>query len=128
MLQATFSSYMAIDSADIGDHQPSSDVIVGHSLYLRGLAEKNGQSIPFEVHSEREVSVLLDISTLDDGNPFKLTGKETYPAELLISKVYDHFFDGVDFTALADIDLEEQVWAVIETDTHVSIGTIPYGV
>ncbi len=127
LLAAKYSPYNNIIGKEVGDHQPNTEQIHDFTLYVRGLATKGDQMVPFEIRSDRDVDILIDISTIDDGKPFRITGNETFPPELLLSKTYDRFFDGVDFTSMGPADLEEQVWAVIELETRVAMGAIPYG-
>ena len=105
--------------------EPENEAVDGASVFLKGVADKDGQKIPFTIRSERSVDVVVDVSALDNGQPFEVKADTSFPPELLLSKTYDRFFDGVDFTD-SSIDLEEQVWAVLEVETRVSLGTLPH--
>ena len=123
----TYSPYRDVEDKDVSTHRPNTDQILDSTLYLRGVATTGDERFPFEVRSNRRVEVLIDISALSNGRPFKVTGDESFPPELLLSKTYDRFFDGVDFRLMDAEDLEEQVWAVIDLETRVSQGAVPHG-
>lgn len=122
----TYSPYVPLDARSASDHEaPESDMVNGASLYIKGVADKKGKKVPFEIRSERSLDVILDVSALQNGEPFQIKADSSFPPELLLSKTYDRFFDGIDFANMAGMDLEEQVWAVLDAETRVSLGTVP---
>lgn len=109
--------------AQEGAAGPEADVVDGATVYLHGLAERGDESVPFEVRAQGGVDVDLDLSSMEDGAPLRVTGEESFPVELTLSKTYDRFFDAIDFTAMAQLDMGEHVLGVLEGETRVAPGT-----
>jgi len=100
-LRISFGPYdIEIDEDDEDpDHfhdTPEDDEILGNTIYVRGTAEKDGEKKDFDVISDTEFVAKLDISYLINGDPFEIK-KDPNPRRLIVSKVYDKFFEGVDF-------------------------------
>ncbi|MEM6289985.1 MAG: hypothetical protein AAGA54_01930 [Myxococcota bacterium] len=90
----------------------------GSTVFLAGFAEKNGEVVEFEVHTPAAIDVFEDFSDSPRG-PVRIKGDEPFPVELTVTKTYDRFFDGVDFTALDADDLGRQAEAILELETRV---------
>jgi len=56
--------------------------------------------------------------------PLVVTGDENFPLELTLSKTYDRFFDGIDFSEMGALDMNEQALAVLEFESRVAPGTV----
>lgn len=98
--------------------------IEGATVYLHGVAKRGDEEmVPFEIRAHGPLDVELDLSTIQDGGPLEVTGKEHFPIELTLSKTYDQFFDAIDFTEMAQLDMGEHVLAVLEGVTRVAPGT-----
>lgn len=95
----------------------------GATVYLHGVAKRDEELVPFDISAQATIDVELDLSTLDDGAPLHVSGDEHFPVELTLSKTYDQFFDAVDFTEMATLDMGEHVLAVLEGVTRVAPGT-----
>jgi hypothetical protein len=96
----------------------------GTTVYLHGVAKRGeDEMVPFEISAQGTLDVELDLSTANDGRPVEVTGKEHFPIELTLSKTYDQFFDAIDFTDMAQLDMSEHVLAVLEGVTRVAPGT-----
>lgn len=111
-----------VDGATPGEHSTEGGE-AGDTVYLRGLAEKGDQSVPFEIKTAATLSVQVDLSTVQDGGPLSLGHDEYFATELTFSKTYDRFFDGVDFDELASMDFEPIVLDTLELETGVVYGT-----
>lgn len=108
---------------------PASDNVEGATIYLRGLANPpdGSDGVPFELVSDAPLSVNLDLTNIEGpGRPLNIAHREDFPKELLVSKTYDRFFDGVDFanlTAEAAEMAESELPELLEDETRVSLGT-----
>ncbi len=94
-------------------------VVDGLTVYLAGVAEKDGQRVPFTIEVEQSVDAFADLSA----RPLRIRGNESFPIEMTVSKTYDRFFDGVDFDTLDEDDLEAQALAIVELETRVDVGS-----
>ena len=90
----------------------------GATVFLAGFAEKNGELVESEVNTPADIDVFEDFASSPRG-PLRIKGDEPFPVELTITKTYDRFFDGVDFTALNTADLARQSEAILELETRV---------
>lgn len=104
----------------MGEHK---DLVEGATYYFKGGAEKDGETIAFELRSDATLAVDLDISTVMHGGPLVITADEPFPIDLTLSKTYDRLFDGIDFTSATQEDLNANVSAVLELETRVAFGT-----
>ena len=102
---------------------PDDPEVVGATIYLAGYAELGDQSVPFDLRYTDSVSTTLDISTIDDGAPFRVE-KGTMQAELTLSKTYDAFFQGVDFTNLDEAALTARLGDILVDQTRASVGKL----
>ena len=57
------------------------------------------------------------------GGPPTINADEAFPVDLTLSKTYDRFFDGIDFNAFDEADIEQNVLAMLEEDSRVAVGT-----
>ena len=53
----------------------------------------------------------------------KVGQKENFPKELLVSKTYDRFFDGIDFADFDQSALEDELLETIDLESQVQEGT-----
>ncbi len=81
---------------------PDDPEVEGASIYLKGFATLDGMQVPFELRSSDPATAVLDLSTLDGGNPVRVE-KENFSEQLTTSKAYDRLFDGFDFLT-GDLD------------------------
>jgi hypothetical protein len=102
----------------------SNEAIDGATVHMKGGATKDGVTVPFEVRVTEAVAVDLDLSLIDHGAPLKVEGTQDFPTELTVAKTYDRFFDGIDFTSVAQEDLNAHVLAVLTLETRVSLGSV----
>jgi len=105
---------------------PSNPAVQGATIYLRGGAQLgDGAFTQFELSSSETIVVDLPLDDIEgEGHPLNVAHREDFPKELLVSKTYDRFFDGVDF---ADFDagvVEASLPQVLHDQTQVSEGTI----
>ncbi|MCH9682657.1 MAG: hypothetical protein K0V04_14575 [Deltaproteobacteria bacterium] len=108
-------------------HQtPTNDSVQGATIYLNGGARMDGdmESVPFELRSTASMIVDLDLSEIEDGRPLNVAHREDFPKELLISKTYDRFFDGIDFDAFDPAALEQALPGILRDQTRISAGTL----
>ena len=68
--------------------------------------------------------VPVDLSTLDDERPLHVDPDAPFPDELTITKTYDRYFDGLDFTALDGVDVTQQLGAALEDHTRATLGRV----
>jgi len=97
------------------------DEVEGTSVYLEFTAIDGETRLPFEVSVTKTIKAELDMSTMSDGAPFRISGTEAFPVELVIAKTYDRFFDGIDFRSVTEEDLEEQLAAALELSSSVTV-------
>lgn len=93
------------------------------TYYFEGVARKGDVSVNFELTGNGTASADLDISTIMNGGPLEITADEAFPVDLTLSKTYDRFFDGVDFSSFSEDDVNANIMAVLELETRVAFGT-----
>ncbi len=103
--------------------------IDGATVFFAGAARKGEADLAFTARSIETIDVELDLSELDSGGPVVVSGDEHFPIELNVSKTYDRFFDGIDFSSFAsgaEIDqaLTRQVEALLAMETRVGLGGV----
>jgi hypothetical protein len=129
-LRVTYAAYetpVVDESADETRHEtPTNPAVQGASVYLRGGAQLgDGDFTQFELAIPDTVVVELDLSNIEgDGRPLNVAHREDFPKELLVSKTYDRFFDGVDFDSFDPADLQARLPQVLEEETRISLGTL----
>ncbi len=114
------------DDADETRHQtPTNDAVSGSTIYLLGGARRGTEeSIQFELRSSQSITVDLDLSEIEGGRALNVAHREDFPKEMLVSKTYDRFFDGIDFDQFDPAALEAELPSILEEQTHVSLGTL----
>jgi len=93
------------------------------TYYFEGVATKGDQRIDFELTGDGTASADLDLSTIMNGGSLKISADEAFPVDLTLSKTYDRFFDGVDFSSFDEADVDANIMAVLELETRVAFGT-----
>lgn len=93
------------------------------TFYFEGVARKGDVAVDFELTGSDTVAVDLDLSTVMNGGPLRISAEEPFPVDLTLSKTYDRFFDGVDFNGFDSADLEANIMAVLELETRVAFGS-----
>lgn len=93
------------------------------TYYFEGVARKGDVSVDFELTGNGTVAVDLDLSTIMNGGPLKISAQEPFPVDLTLSKTYDRFFDGVDFSSFDSEDMNANIMAVLELETRIAFGT-----
>lgn len=103
---------------------PENEDVDGTTVYLRGGAALNAEDEPigFEFRGTQTESVVLDLSTIDEGAPLEVEHTEDFPIEITISKTYDRFFDGIDFAEFDLGDAEDELDDILADETRVHIG------
>lgn len=104
--------------------------VEGLTVYLAGTAERVG-SMPREIvnwgfKSSNTAIVEIDISTLDGGKPFRITGDEPAGRALTVGKTYDVFFRGLDFAAYDPAMIDATLLDVLSDETYVVVGSQVY--
>lgn len=129
-LEVAYGPYMTpvIDDSEVEStrHQtPENDDVTGATVYLRGAARMgDGESVQFELRASGDLDVDLDLSDLEgDGNPMTVDRQEDFPRELTVSKTYDRFLEGVDFTAFDADAAEDDLASRLRDATRVQEGT-----
>lgn len=102
----------------LSEVKPRSANIEGNTVYLSGLATKSGVEAPFEIRAAATLEVRRELKNAE-GLPLRVSGNESFPIELHLSKTYDRFFDGIDFNAAGGADLAQQALAVLELETRI---------
>ena len=80
---------------------------MGATVFFTGSALRGDEHIDFIWRSEVEIDAKVDISSLELGQPFRISETQNFSKKLTVSKTFNHFFDGVDFAdeySQADID------------------------
>lgn len=80
---------------------------MGATVFLMGSAVMGDQHVDFTWRSDIELEAEVDISDIEGGQPFSISTEQHFSKKLTVSKTYNHFFDGVDFSqdfGQADID------------------------
>lgn len=93
------------------------------TYYFEGVARKGDVAVDFELTGNDSVAADLDISTIMNGGPLTISAEEAFPVDLTLSKTYDRFFDGVDFSSFDSADMDANIMAVLELETRVAFGT-----
>lgn len=119
-----YGPYVASDDMarqhDMGEH---GDKVRGATYYFEGVASKDGVSVDFELVGNKTAVVELDLSTVMHGGPLAIEADEDFPVDLTLSKTYDRFFDGVDFSGFDPEDMDANIMAVLELESRVAFGT-----
>lgn len=98
----------------------------GVTVYLAGTADKldgAGESINWGFKTSETTIVELDLSTIENGRPFTVTGDEPNGKFMTVAKTYDAFFRGVDFAALDDAAIEASLLETLSAETYVVLGS-----
>ena len=93
------------------------------TYYFEGVARKGEVSVDFELTGNGTAVAELDLSTIHSGGPLRITSDEAFPVDLTLSKTYDRFFDGVDFSSASQEDMDANIMAVLELETRIAFGT-----
>ena len=133
-LRVEYSRYQATAAAAAPDTpysvQGHAD-IEGLTVYLAGTAENidpngDGKVVNWGLKTASTVIAELDLSTIDGGQPFTITGDEPGGRALTVAKTYDVFFRGVDFATFDQAALEAGLPDVLKSDTYVIAGVQVY--
>jgi len=103
---------------------PENEAVDGSTVYLNGGAiSETTDPIEFELRTTSTVTVELDLSEIENGAPLYIGHHDAFPAELTVSKTYDRFLDGVDFTAFDENAVEDDLEDRLRDATRVQEGT-----
>lgn len=124
---APYETPMIDEETDTRHVVPTNPDVEGDSIFLRGIARRGDESVPFQVESDENFVVELDLSELEgEGNPMTVGRNQDFPKDLTITKTYDRFFDLVDWENFDEASLEADLDEVLEDQTRVVDGqTIP---
>lgn len=130
-LRLTYAPYQtpviddSVDPDESRHETPANESVNGATIYLRGGAQLGaGDFTQFELTNSQTIVVELDLSNLEgEGRPLHVDHREDFPPELLVSKAYDRFFDGIDFTNFDAGAATSQIARVLEEQTRVSLGS-----
>jgi hypothetical protein len=108
-------------------HESPDDIdIDGSTVYLNGGASsgvEGAEPVEFELTNGRSLTVQLDLSNLGGpGEPLHISAEEDFPKELTVSKTYDQYFEGVDFSTFDPDDVEDELDNVLRDATRVQEG------
>lgn len=95
----------------------------GGTVYLTGVAKRGDVDVPFQLSTFGTATVEVDLSTIENGQPFSMDHDQFFNKQLTFSKTYDRFFDGIEFDQLDSMDLERVVVDTLELETDVVFGT-----
>ena len=113
------------EDADTRHDVPDNEEVEGATIFLNGIAHRGEDSVPFVLKSGEEFTVDLDLTAPEGpGAPMRVRPSENFPKELTVSKTYDRFFDGVDFSAFDEAAVEANLDDVLEDQTRVASGQI----
>jgi hypothetical protein len=93
------------------------------TVYLRGVASKDGEEVQFDLRASGSVDVEVDISSIEDGGPLTLDHDQYLAKQLTVAKTYDRFFDGVDFHQLDAMDTDAILLDTLRFETTIVLGT-----
>lgn len=129
-LRVTYAAYqtpVVDESVDETRHQtPTNPAVQGATIYMRGGARLgDGEFTQFELSAPDTIVVDLDLDDIEgEGRALNVAHREDFPKELLVSKTYDRFFDGVDFVNFDPALVQAQLPAILEEQTRISLGTL----
>lgn len=114
------------DAEETRHETPANPSVQGATIYLRGGAQLgDGEFTQFELTSSETVVVDLSLEDIEgEGRPLHVAHREDFPEELLVSKTYDRFFDGEDFTTFDPAAAQARLADVLAAQTRVSLGTV----
>lgn len=111
--------------ADTRHEVPENEEVEDATIFLGGVARKGEDSVPFVLINSAELTVDLELASEDGpGQPMRVKASEDFPKELTVSKTYDRFFDGVDFSTFDEAAIEARLDDVLEDQTRVASGTV----
>ena len=87
----------------------------GLTVYLEGVAERGDERVPFEIAVEGQADVFVDLGSL------RISGEEPFPVEVTVTKTYDRFFDGVDFSDFDHDEVATNAFAILELETRAIV-------
>jgi hypothetical protein len=129
-LRVTYAPYQTPvideDHDETRHETPSNPEVQGATIYLRGGAQLgDGEFTQFELMSSETVVVELPLDDIEgEDRPLNVAHREDFPKELLVSKTYDRFFDGIDFASFDAAAVEALLPQILRAQTKVSLGTI----
>jgi hypothetical protein len=93
------------------------------TYYFEGVASKGDVSVDFSFTGTGTAEVDVDLSSVMNGGPLRISAEEAFPVDLTLSKTYDRFFDGVDFSSFDAADVDANIMAMLELESRVAFGT-----
>lgn len=132
-LRVEYGRYQAAEAAKASDTpypvKGHADV-EGMTVYLAGTAENvggmTGEVVNWGFKTANTAIVEIDISKLDSGRPFTITGDEPGGRALTVAKTYDAFFGGLDFKGYDQAMIDAALLDVLSDETYVIVGTGVY--
>ncbi len=112
------------DEAQTRHVVPGNDEVEGDTIFIRGIAQRGDESVPFQLETDETFVVDLDLSELEgEDDPLTIRNGQNFPKELTVSKTYDRFFDGVDWENFDEELAESQLADILADQTRVVEGT-----
>lgn len=105
---------------------PIPKTIHNKTAYLTGRAQKGSKGTPvkFSVSIDDKLETILDIRE-SAGKALRIRSSRQ-PVSLTVSKVYDRFFDGVDFSSSSkNTQIRRALRRSLKSETYVSVGRHP---
>jgi hypothetical protein len=126
-INVEFSPYPE-DSSDHPDgwHPlPADEEVLGATVFVRGVARKGDDEVSFNYRFVGEVIASIDTSLTHGGSPLKVDATSQLQA-VTISKLYDRYFDSVDFASSTyEKDLKKSIAIALEDYTFATEGSSP---
>jgi hypothetical protein len=88
----------------------------GKTVYLRGSATKGDARVEFEVSEDFRVGAPVVLPS-----PLTVDSDASVVQSVLVTKTYDRFFEGIDFTELGAVDWRAQIEETLVAETRVTI-------
>lgn len=88
----------------------------GKTVYLRGSATKGEVRVEFEISEDFRVGAPVMLPS-----PLDVDSDASVVQSVLVTKTYDRFFEGIDFTQIDAVDWRAQLEQTLVAETRVTI-------
>lgn len=109
-------TYAPYEKSDVLEPHPEPEVAEarGATAYFEGVALKGDQVVPFKFIRTAPVVASIDID-------LEVADREAFPVDVTITKVYDGFFEGIDFAELSHLDHQRVVADALMVETEAML-------